>query len=139
MRRFNKQFFAAEVSNRIMREFEENSMISCVTYDMIELFYRASGCKNPEEFCSRFVLTNSRTGECFQVLFYEEGIKNGGIGQQLLLMLHEQGFQGEFHLRAIENFVAQSTVNEALADLKLDAASMVSDVKMLLFDENDKK
>mgnify|MGYP005962464985 FL=1 len=74
-----------------------------------------------------------------QVLFYEEGIKNGGIGQQLLLMLHEQGFQGEFHLRAIENFVAQSTVNEALADLKLDAASMVSDVKMLLFDENDKK
>ena len=74
-----------------------------------------------------------------QVLFYEEGIKNGGIGQQLLLMLHEQGFQGEFHLRAIEKFVAQSTVNEALADLKLDAASMVSDVKMLLFDENDKK
>lgn len=72
MRRFNKQFFAAKVSNRIMREFEENSMISCEVYDMIELFYRASGCKNPEEFCSRFVLTNGRTGECFQVLFYEE-------------------------------------------------------------------
>lgn len=72
MRRFNKQYFAAEVSNRIMKEFAENSMISCDTYDMIELFYRASGCKTPEEFCSHFVLTNGITGEHFQCLFYEE-------------------------------------------------------------------
>lgn len=68
------------------------------------------------------------------VLFYEEGMKNGGIGQQLLLQLHEQGFGGVFHLRAIEDFVPQATVGESLADLKLDAASMISDVKALLTD-----
>ncbi|MDD6236313.1 MAG: 1-deoxy-D-xylulose-5-phosphate synthase [Clostridiales bacterium] len=69
------------------------------------------------------------------VLFYEEGIKNGGIGQQLLLLLHEQGFRGAFHLRAIEDFVPQATVSESLADLKLDAASMISDAKALLADK----
>lgn len=72
MRRFNKQYFAWHISNQIMGEFSENSMISSDTYDMIELFYRASGCKTPEEFCGNFVLTNGETGEHFRVLFYEE-------------------------------------------------------------------
>ena len=71
MRKFNKQFFAGKISDRIMKEYEEYSMITCETYDLIELFYRASGCKNQQEFCEKFVLVSPVSGKCFQCLFYE--------------------------------------------------------------------
>lgn len=78
MRKFDIQFFAGKISERIMREYEEYSMITCETYDLIELFYRASGCETQEEFCSKFVLVSPVSGERFQCLFYEvdEGFDN---------------------------------------------------------------
>lgn len=71
-RQFNSQFFAYHIGERIMKEFYRDSMISCATYDLIELFYRASGCETQEEFCSKFLIVNPATGERFQALFYEE-------------------------------------------------------------------
>ena len=68
----NKAFFANKISERIMKEFYEYSMITTETYDLIELFYRASGCETQEEFCQKFVMVDPCSGKCFQCLFYKE-------------------------------------------------------------------
>lgn len=65
------------------------------------------------------------------VLFYEEGIRNGGLGQLLLNGLYERGFDGKFQLHAIDGFVPHGKIYELLADLELDRAAMIRDVKML--------
>lgn len=71
MRKFNSEYYAWQIGGRIMKEYYEYSMITVETYDLIELFYRASGCKNQQEFCERFVIVGP-SGERFQALFYEE-------------------------------------------------------------------
>lgn len=64
-----------------------------------------------------------------QVFFFEEGIAQGGVGEHFCFLLKEAGFSGEYHLRAIENFVPQATMGEALSSLGLDDAGML---KMIL-------
>ncbi len=66
-----------------------------------------------------------------QILFYEEGIRNGGIGEQLFSRLGQRGYTGRLRLSAIDSFVPQARVAEALAELGLDAAAMERDVKAL--------
>lgn len=59
-----------------------------------------------------------------EVWFAEEGIRDGGIGQMMGEKLLEQGFSGKFFLRAVEGFVPQATMAEAIKDLGLDGASL---------------
>lgn len=65
------------------------------------------------------------------VLFYEEGIRNGGLGQLLLEGLYQHGFDGDYRLHAIDGFVPHAKVSELLAELGLDAAAIIKDVKQL--------
>ncbi len=57
-----------------------------------------------------------------RVLFVEEGIRCGGIGEQLSALLLERGYRGQFRIRAVENrFVPQGDIPSLLAALKMDA------------------
>ena len=60
------------------------------------------------------------------VLFAEEGIESGGIGQMFGSRLLENGFQGHYRVLAgHDRFVEQATPDRALALCGLDAQSMV--------------
>ena len=59
-----------------------------------------------------------------RVYFFEEGIKNGGVGEKFGFSLYQSGFQGKFDLTAIENYVTQSTTQSALHQLGLDTESI---------------
>lgn len=60
------------------------------------------------------------------VFFFEEGVKSGGVGENIALALIEQGFGGKFRLTAIEGgYVAQASVEEQIRKYKLDIESMI--------------
>ena len=60
------------------------------------------------------------------VLFAEEGIESGGIGQMFGSRLLENGFQGHYRVLAVhDRSVEQATPDRALALCGLDAQSMV--------------
>ena len=60
------------------------------------------------------------------VLFAEEGIESGGIGQMFGSRLLENGFQGHYRVLAVhDRFVEQATPDRALALCGLDAQSKV--------------
>lgn len=61
-----------------------------------------------------------------QICFFEEGIRNGGIGEKLGSALLEKGYCGKYRIRAIENkFVEQASVSELLSSYGLDCKAMV--------------
>ena len=62
---------------------------------------------------------------CF---FFEEGIKNGGVGEIFGFMLYQSGYKGSYSLTAIEDYVQQSKTDSALKKLGLDADSMVNKI-----------
>lgn len=67
------------------------------------------------------------------IVFFEEGIKTGGIAQQTLSLLNERGWRGKFIIKAIEDsFISHSTVDEALKDIGLDKESILSVLRELL-------
>ena len=58
--------------------------------------------------------------------FYEETIKNGGIGEHLLTLMLVNGFKGDFKIHAVENkFVPAASIKSALISNGLDANSML--------------
>lgn len=60
------------------------------------------------------------------VFFFEEGVKSGGVGENIALALIEQGFGGKFRLTAIEGgYVAQASIEEQIRKYKLDTESMI--------------
>lgn len=62
-----------------------------------------------------------------KVFFFEEGIRNGGIGERVGLRLLECGYKGRFSLTAVDNrFVSQASVSELLRDYGLDSAGIVN-------------
>ncbi len=63
------------------------------------------------------------------ILFFEEGMKTGGVGQSFLCMLEERGYAGKFSITAIDDeFVAQAEVERSLEILGLDDKSIASAV-----------
>ena len=42
-------------------------------------------------------------------LFFEEGIKSGGVGEKFGFMLYQRGFDGKYHLTAIRGLCALRT------------------------------
>ncbi|MDO4459442.1 MAG: 1-deoxy-D-xylulose-5-phosphate synthase [Clostridia bacterium] len=70
--------------------------------------------------------------EAKNVLFFEEGIKSGGIGEGFFSDLMIAGFRGKAELHAIENgFVSHGAMNLVLEKLKLDDSAMVEAVLSL--------
>lgn len=58
---------------------------------------------------------------CQHVFFLEEGVKRGGIGEHFSYLLEEQGFRGQFHLRAIENpYIKHAPMFRSLETLGLN-------------------
>lgn len=70
------------------------------------------------------------------IFFYEEGIKSGGIGEKLYMLLSENGFTGKYKLRAIDDkFVTHATVDSTLKKLGLDSDSIIKDIKNISNEE----
>lgn len=60
-----------------------------------------------------------------KIVFFEEGIKQGGIGEKMLCALAERGYKGDFVIRAIDNkFVKCADVEAQVTSFGLDLNSM---------------
>lgn len=65
-----------------------------------------------------------------RVFFFEEGIKQGGIGESFLTLMCEKGFKGEYRLFAIDDkFVTHAPVERLLARLGLDERGIYDSIK----------
>lgn len=61
-----------------------------------------------------------------RVCIFEEGIKNGGVGQKLICKLFENGYKGDFTLNAIDDkFISCASVSSQLYNNKLDKNAML--------------
>ena len=64
------------------------------------------------------------------IVFFEEGIRHGGVGEDLCSILCGSGWSGSFIIRAVDDrFVPHASVNSALAGLGLDACGMSETIK----------
>lgn len=60
-----------------------------------------------------------------RIFFFEEGIKQGGIGEKLLVKLNEYGYKGFYKVVAVDSeFVRFAEVESQLKQYKLDSDSM---------------
>lgn len=76
--------------------------------------------------------------ESSYVFFFEEGIRQGGIGETFSALLAENGFRGNYRLHAVDDtFVKQSSVKEALASLGLDAEGMERAVAQMILPKKE--
>lgn len=64
-----------------------------------------------------------------RVVFFEEGMLNGGIAQRLAAQLIQCGFAGKFEMVGAESFVPQATIEQQLAMFGLDADGMTERLK----------
>ena len=72
------------------------------------------------------------------VLFAEEGIKTGGIGEQMIARMAEKGFRGRAVLKAVDtNIVRQSSVEDQISLFGLDGCSLQISAKEIMLEETD--
>jgi 1-deoxy-D-xylulose-5-phosphate synthase len=64
-----------------------------------------------------------------RVIFFEEGIQSGGLGEHFLYELVTHGYHGDFKLSAIDGFVYAGSVESCLARYNLTSETMYSLVK----------
>lgn len=65
--------------------------------------------------------------ECEKVFFFEEGVRQGGIGEHFGFLLNQEGFGGKYMLRAIDNpYVEHAPMFRSLEKLGLNTAGMES-------------
>ena len=61
-----------------------------------------------------------------EVYFFEEGLRNGGIGEEFALLLLENGFKGKYKLTAVnDEYVRQGSVSDQTKAYGLDKNSML--------------
>lgn len=58
------------------------------------------------------------------IIFFEEGMKNGSIAEHFLMKLAENGFHNNYYSKAVSGFVKQATVKKQLSSECLDCSSM---------------
>ena len=123
---------------------DENSEIAIVTYG--RTFYpcanvyeklKAEGINARLIKINRIVPVPHETVDaalnCKNVVFIEEGIKNGGVGEGFLQKLSEKGFKGEYTLRALENgFCRQASVASLMHKYGYDEEGVYSLVKAVI-------
>ncbi len=68
-------------------------------------------------------------GEYDRVFFFEEGSRQGGIGQHLQSRLLEASFRGDFHLQAIDAFLPACSVSTGFRRTGLDVDGMMKTVR----------
>ena len=79
-------------------------------------------CPIPEGLCEALRAYDT-------VLFAEEAVRNGGIGEQLAFRLQQAGWRGRFLLHAVDNtHLLHANVPQLRRDQKLDAASLTQSV-----------
>ncbi len=67
------------------------------------------------------------------ILFFEEGIKQGGIGETFIALLEERGYSGTYFLRAVDNsFVTHASVARLLEMLGLDETGVYNAVRKVI-------
>lgn len=60
-----------------------------------------------------------------KMIFFEEGMKTGGVGESFLNLLNESNYNGNFSLHAIDDeFVKQASVDRTLEIMGLDEKAM---------------
>ncbi|MDR0314868.1 MAG: 1-deoxy-D-xylulose-5-phosphate synthase [Oscillospiraceae bacterium] len=60
------------------------------------------------------------------IFFFEEGVRSGGAGESFALKLLENGFKGQYKLRAVEDkFVESASMPTLLKKYKFDSEGMV--------------
>ncbi len=65
-----------------------------------------------------------------RIFFFEEGMKNGGIGEKLMCLLYSDGYKGEFSIIAVENeFVKAADTECQLKKYGFDRESIKNKVK----------
>lgn len=71
----------------------------------------------------------AEAAKCKQVLFFEESVLQGGVGERFYFLLGQQGFKGKYTLRGIDDmFVPHSTVAQAFEKIGLDVESMTKTI-----------
>ena len=61
-----------------------------------------------------------------QIHFFEESVKNGGIGEHLLSALNSNGYNGKFSIHAIDNkFIPAASISSCMKSNQLDTDSML--------------
>lgn len=64
-----------------------------------------------------------------QIFFFEEGVRRGGIAEQMFDALNEKGYKGAYNITAVEDmFVQHSATEAALKSLGLDSGSMTKTI-----------
>ena len=72
------------------------------------------------------------------VVFFEEGIRHGGVAEDFCARLHDAGWHGQFAIVAVdERFVPHAKVDSSLAGLGLDAKGMTRRLRQALADASD--
>lgn len=65
-----------------------------------------------------------------KILFFEEGIKSGGIGEKLMCALYSSGYNGRFLINAVDSsFVKAAETESQLKKYCLDRQSIIEKVK----------
>ena len=73
-----------------------------------------------------------------RILFAEEGIKTGGIAEQMISALAEKGYSGRILLKAVDtNMVKQACVEDQLTQFGLDPESLFVSAKEMLSEKED--
>ncbi len=70
-----------------------------------------------------------------KIVFFEEGMKNGGIAEYFLSLLIEKGFKGRYCISALEKFVKQASVKNQLAQNGLYADGMYKKISDIYSEE----
>ena len=67
------------------------------------------------------------------IVFFEEGIRHGGVAEDFCSLLEENGWNGSFTIRAVDDrFVPHASVNSSLAKLGLDPDGMYETIRELI-------
>lgn len=122
---------------------KRNSSVLLVTYGRIyDELYKAFILLNSEGIsCDILKLTKIfpleknmiiSVREYEKIIFFEEGIISGGIGEHFSKELLEYGFMGEYHVKGISKFIKQSSVKSALDKLGFDCDSMASYIREIM-------
>ena len=59
-----------------------------------------------------------------EIYCFEEGEKNGGIGEKLCSALYMSGYKGSFHITAVDGFIRHATSASQLSKANLDSDGM---------------
>ena len=64
-----------------------------------------------------------------KIVFFEEGIKSGGIAEKFSSELLKSGWKGQFTIKAVENsFVSYGETERQLAKFQLDTEGIIKTV-----------